>query len=145
MPTTIAFQFRFHCPLCAESITLPRRSPVGIQEMKDYQPTLGSWPIPLICIPHEQLSTCSYDKVERIDFEKQAHYDSPAALWEIVYGCSQENCAMCYTAYTWWDYAEASTDELVGRIVKAKPTASCSSGHEIKWKPEKIRATMWPF
>jgi hypothetical protein len=142
---TIAFQFRLHCPLCKESITLPRRSPVGIQQTNKYDPTPGSWPITLICIPYELVCKCPYDKVERIDFEEQGRNESPAAVWEIVCGCGRESCDTGLTACTLWDLAEASRDQLLDRIIKARPTASCSSGHDIEWKPARMKATMLPF
>jgi hypothetical protein len=100
----------------------------------------------LICLAHEQVCEGSDLNIGRIDLEEQPHVEHPAALWEIECMCSQENCDRSLLAFTLWDLSKAARGELTDRIVKVKPTAAfCSSGHEIEWQPEKIKATMWPF
>jgi hypothetical protein len=146
MPVIVPVQFKIKCPLCEWSVALPRRSPLGIYDDAEYRRTPSSWPTALICLAHEQVCECSYDRVSRKDMEEQGHSEYPAALWGIVCACIQEGCSMNLTAYTFWDSSEAARPELIDRVVKTKPTgAFCSSGHEIKWHPEKIKATIWPF
>lgn len=141
----IAIQFKFKCPLCGWSITLPRRSQLVTYVNDKCHPDLGSWPIQWICIPHETVCRCQYDRVECIEFEEQVHTESPAALWEVECPCIEESCTMNLKAYTLWDLSEASRGELIAWLVKVKPKAPCSARHEIDWQSEEIKATMLLF
>jgi len=145
MSVVIATQFKFKCPLCGWSITLPRRSQLGAYVDEKYHPISASWPIKWICIPHEHVCDCTFDRVELIKFEEQPRVESPASLWEIEPPCSQGSCQMVFQGYTLWDLSEASRVGLIDSITKANPKVTCSAGHEIIWQSEKIKATMLPF
>jgi hypothetical protein len=141
----ITIQFKFKCPLCGWSITLPRQSKLGAYINEKYYTAADSWPVQWLCIPHEQVCECSSDRIERIEFEEQPHVEFPAALWEIEHPCGQDGCNAGFHGYTWWDLSEAHRGSLIDRIVTAKPKALCSTGHPIDWQAGKIKATMLPF
>jgi len=146
MPVVIASQFKFQCPLCGWSITLPRRSQLGAYVGEKYNPNPKSWPMQWVCIPHESVCQCQSDKVKHIELEEQSAIGSPAALWEIECHCGQATCDKNFTGYTLWDLDATADSKLIDRLVEAKPKAAkCSAGHEIEWQSEKIKATMLPF
>lgn len=87
MPVMASLQFKFKCPLCAWSITLPRSSELGTYNNEAYRFNPNSWPISWICTAHGQICACSPERIERIEFEEQAHVEHPAVVWEIEHPC----------------------------------------------------------
>jgi hypothetical protein len=145
MAFVIATQFKFKCPVCGLSITLPRQSNLGAYVNEKYDAFSGSWPIQWLCIPGEQVCECSSDRIERIGFEEQPRVEFPASVWKIEHPCSKDVCDAGFRGYAWWDSAETCRGSLADRIVTAKPKAPCSVGHSIDWQAEKIEVTVLPF
>lgn len=144
----IRLQFKFKCPLCSESITLPRQSELGTYINEKYDTVSNSWPVQWLCIPHERVCECSSDRIERIEFEEQPHVEFPAAVWKIEHPCSQDGCNgynACFRGYTLWDLSETCQGSLIDRIVTSKPRALCTADHPIDWQAGRVKATMLPF
>ena len=145
MPVMASLQFKFKCPLCAWSISLPRKSELGIYINETYRFNPKSWPISWICTGHEQICECSPDRIERIEFEVQPPVEHPAVVWKIEHPCIQSGCGTKFQGFTLWDVSQSCRESLVDRLVEMKPQARCVRGHEIVWRPQRIEATMVPF
>jgi hypothetical protein len=145
MPVMIATQFKLKCPLCAESITLPRAGDLGNYAGETYHPSPESWPIKWICTAHEQICECSTDRIERINFEEQPYVTHPATVWKIEQRCSRGDCVEQFQGFTLWDASESCRGTLIDRVDKTKPKATCAANHEILWQADRLRATMVPF
>ncbi len=145
MPVMASIQFRFKCPLCEESITLPRLSELGTYINEKYHLGSTPWPISWICAAHERICDCFPETIERIEFEIQPNIKYPAAVWKVEHPCGQENCEVEFNGYTWGHAAESSGGALVERLIDMKPEIKCCVGHEMAWNPRRLKATLLPF
>jgi hypothetical protein len=143
MPVMASLQFKFKCPLCGWSITLPRTSSIGEYVYETYKPRVQSWH--WICTAHELICDCSPDRIERTEFEEQPHVEHRAVIWEINHSCSEDGCGAEFHGFIWWDAAESGRETLVGRLSSMELHARCAAGHEITWHPQKIKARMLHF
>jgi|ERR1700722_17945337 hypothetical protein len=135
--------FLFHCQTCDWSITLPRHSPLGAYGGHEYCRSL-LWPITFLCAARKQVSECSSELIQSELLQPHVEIETPAALWQIVATCGQENCGGRAAVYTWY-LSQASADAVVNLALELNPRIRCSVSHDMKWQAEKMQATKFDF
>jgi hypothetical protein len=135
--------FVFHCPFCNWSITLPRHSPLGTYGGHEYRSS-ALWPITFLCAARQQASECSSEIVQSEQLQPHVEIETPAALWQIVGACGQENCRGRSAVYTWY-LSHASGDAVVNLALKLNPRIRCSGSHDLTWQTKNMEATKFDF
>jgi hypothetical protein len=123
--TTVRMDAYFLICLCgAETIALPPRSPLGIYEGQQRQPT-GIWPIELVCTHLGRLFERSAREVQ---FEGTLHREGQNkhshVLWQIERKCGREHCAKNHAIFLWYA-ADATKEEIASEVLRVAPRISC--------------------
>lgn len=136
------FVFQFSCPLCEESVVLPRESPLGTYEGQRYL-TKGMWPINFLCFRHKQVSVCSPDiRLETMFVLSQQI--NLAALWEIVSECGRENCGRHHAIYTKY-LEDATPQDVIDILLEATTAVPCTGNHSIQLSSDHSTAQKLDF
>ena len=135
--------YRFPCPLCKVSIILPRRSPLGIYEGQQCQPT-SEWPIQLLCILRGRVCKCIGENLRRSLEPLPDQSLQLASLWQIDCECASEGCGRHSSIYTWW-LESAAASNIVSAAIEAEPIIACTLAHDLVLKREKMRAVILAY
>jgi hypothetical protein len=141
--TTMTWVFLFRCPLCGESIVLPRQSPLGKYEGQQYL-TTPMWPITFLCKKHGQSCECSVDK---IDLEPIQRPDPPPhweTLWEIEAECVHGNCGLRHVIYAKYS-PDGTSASVVQSFLATSARVPCTGDHDAEFRTGKIRAKALEF
>jgi len=127
------------CLGCVKFSFLPRRSPLGIFEGLESQPT-AEWPALFLC------GVCGHKSECFVPFDDCATPDSPLPdLWRIESMCDHKNCRRNRAIYT--TYAQDSPEQDVRRlIIRLGVQLLCVAGHAYPLQDETIvRLARYPI
>ena len=121
----------FDCPLCGESIILPRQSPLGVYGGVACEPS-GRWPLKFLCTARGLFCEVPSAAIRRGTTPMWSIDQHAGSFWEIECPCSQKNCGRHHAIYTKFS-GNATEREVVVAAVRASNAISlmmaCSAHH----------------
>ncbi len=140
--TDAVLLYQVQCPLCDESIDLPRQSPLGTFSGLQRQPS-RKWPITFLCRERElmcQMEAPQGDPNSVVVGTTIA--ERQLVLYEIECECAHENCERNVAIYT-TDFAVASEDQIVDKLLRGLSTPSPpvrfpSGSHDLELRRDEI-------
>jgi hypothetical protein len=133
----------FACPLCSESIALPRQNHLGKYVDLRYQPS-GEWPITLLCSRYARLSEVPPESIRLETRVALGPISGPMVLWRIESECAHENCGANYAIYT-TSYADESTEGVMRFLSDANPVIDCVGDHRLEFSLDRMKAEKLEF
>jgi len=125
------------CPLCKETIILPRQTPLGTFA-DEPDAAKGVWPITFVCTASIRSCACSAETIRCGQTQSLADSPQRLVLWEILCGCAQEDCLRRHALYT--NYREdAKSTEVQDFIAKASIDVPCN-GHMLRVSRDKMES-----
>lgn len=136
--------FDIYCPTCHRSTLLPRQSPLGKYEDRNYLPK-GKWPIAFLCRPCGQVYEYYAETVRPRRPVQKVGQRQGRILWEIEVLCAHGSCELTTPIYT--KHHELDNEGLViDLLLSVDPVLDCGeSEHGLKLRRERIKANSLKF
>jgi hypothetical protein len=141
--TTNTWVFLFHCPLCGESIVLPRQSLLGKYEGQQFL-TTPMWPITFLCRGHGQVCECSIDRIDLEPAQRPTQPLQSETLWEIEVGCAHEGCRLLHAIYAKYQPDRIAQD-VIENVLITSPRIPCTGDHDVVFQREKMRVRAFEY
>jgi hypothetical protein len=128
------------CPLCKNSVLLPRQSPLGRYEGPRYQPT-DIWPIDFVCFLNGQVCQAHPASIHPKTGGVSNLDRGAAVLWETVFACAHEDCGRLRTLYS-RQSADSTPEAAIQTVLAANPSLTCEGRHRFGIAAETAEARM---